>query len=124
LGACIARLSGHMGPPPPAPVSACATGRYIRGDLGQDGIDDRSTAGVQPRCRSARTPPGVRLNLWRHPPKPSPKPLGPRFWTVRGGESFGSIAANTGINIVTLEQLNPQLKAATLQPGDRVRLRL
>jgi LysM repeat protein len=67
--------------------------------------------------------PGARLNLWRHPPKPRPKPRGPRFWTVQAGQSFGSIAAKTGINIVTLEQLNPSVKADSLQPGDRVRLR-
>ncbi len=67
--------------------------------------------------------PGERLNLWRHPPVPRPKPLGPRFWTVRSGESFGSIAAKTGINIVKLQELNPQLKPSTLQPGDRVKLR-
>jgi LysM repeat protein len=67
--------------------------------------------------------PGQRLNLWRYPPKPPPRPLGPRFWTVRPGQSFGSIAAKTGINIITLEHLNPQLKPSTVQPGDRVRLR-
>ncbi|HUO73226.1 MAG TPA: LysM peptidoglycan-binding domain-containing protein [Solirubrobacteraceae bacterium] len=67
--------------------------------------------------------PGERLNLWQHPPRPRPKPLGPRFWTVKPGESFGSIAAATKISITTLFQLNPNLKPATLQPGDRVRLR-
>jgi LysM repeat protein len=70
--------------------------------------------------------PGERLNLWRYPPKPpKPKPKlpGPMFWTVQSGQSFGSIAASTGINITTLEQLNPNLKPSTLQPGDRVRLR-
>lgn len=70
--------------------------------------------------------PGKRLNLWQHPPKPrvpTPKPPGPMFWTVRPGQSFGSIAAATGINIVTLEQLNPKLKPASMQPGNRVRLR-
>jgi hypothetical protein len=66
---------------------------------------------------------GEQLLLWRHPPKPRPKPLGPRFWTVKSGESFGSIAASTGINITKLEELNPQLKSTTLQPEDRVRLR-
>jgi len=68
--------------------------------------------------------PGQRLKLWLHPPKPGPTPvpLGPLYWTVRAGQSFGSIAADTGINIVTLEQLNPRLKT-TLWPGDRVRLR-
>jgi LysM repeat protein len=66
---------------------------------------------------------GQRLNLWQHPPAPRPKPPGPRFWTVRPGDSFGLIADKTGINLDTLEQLNPQLKNRTLQPGDRVRLR-
>lgn len=70
--------------------------------------------------------PGERLDLWRHPPPPPPprpQPLGPMFWTVQPGQSFGSVAARTGINFDTLERLNPQLKPATLQPGDRVRLR-
>ena len=70
--------------------------------------------------------PGQRLNLWRYPPRPrtaKAKPPGPMFWAVRPGQSFGSIAAATGINIATLEQLNPRLKPASVQPGDRVRLR-
>jgi LysM repeat protein len=70
--------------------------------------------------------PGERLNLWQHPPKPhkfQSQPPGAMFWTVRSGQSFGSIAAATGISIVTLEQLNPKLKPASVQPGDRVRLR-
>ena len=69
--------------------------------------------------------PGQRLKLWLHPPKPSPTPLplGPLYWTVRPGQSFGSIAAQTSINILTLEQLNPRLKSTTFWPGDRVRLR-
>jgi LysM repeat protein len=69
--------------------------------------------------------PGERLNLWQHPPKPHrprPRPRGPMFWTVRPGQSFGSIAHATGISIVTIEQLNPKLKPASVQPGDRVRL--
>lgn len=67
--------------------------------------------------------PGERLNLWAHPPVPRPPPPGPMFWTVRPGDSFGSIAAKSGVNIVKLEELNPQLKPATLQPGDQLRLR-
>jgi LysM repeat protein len=66
---------------------------------------------------------GARLNLWAHPPRPRPKPRGPLFWMVQPGDSFGSIAAKTGINISRLEALNPGLKPAALQPGDRVRLR-
>lgn len=67
--------------------------------------------------------PGERLLLWRHPPRHRRKPPGPRFWKVKPGESFGSIAAKTGISITKLFELNRQLKPASLQPGDRVRLR-
>jgi LysM repeat protein len=67
--------------------------------------------------------PGQRLKLRLHVPKPKPKPPGPRFHTLRAGESFGSIAAKTGHTIVRLQQLNPKLKATALQPGDRMRLR-
>jgi LysM repeat protein len=66
--------------------------------------------------------PGQRLKLSLHP-RSRPRRRGPLFWTVRRGESFGLIAAKTGISIVTLEQLNPRLKPATLQPGGQVRLR-
>ena len=76
-----------------------------------------------PHADPNRLQPGQRLNLWSHPPAPRPKLPGPRFWTVRTGQSFGSIAAHTGINITKLEALNPKLKPTTLQPGDRVRLR-
>jgi LysM repeat protein len=67
--------------------------------------------------------PGQRIKLRLHPPPPPPKRLGPRYWTVRAGESFGSIAARTGHRLATLRRLNPHLEPTTLQPGDRVRLR-
>ncbi len=76
-----------------------------------------------PRVDPSALLPGQRLNLRLHPPKPKPKPLGPRVVTVRPGDTFSSIGAKTGHSAVRLQQLNPKLKPATLQPGDRVRLR-
>jgi LysM repeat protein len=67
--------------------------------------------------------PGQRLKLRLHPPPPRPKPKGPMFWTVRTGQSFGSISAKTGHSIYRLRRLNPKLKPTELQPGDRIRLR-
>jgi LysM repeat protein len=69
--------------------------------------------------------PGQRLNLRRQPPGSHrrAKPLGPQFWTVRPGESFGSIASEAHVQIAKLDQLNPTLSSSTLQPGDRVKLR-
>jgi LysM repeat protein len=67
--------------------------------------------------------PGTLLKLRLHVPPPKPKPKGPLFWTVRTGQSYGTIAAKTGHSIIKLQKLNPKLKAKELQPGDRVRLR-
>jgi LysM repeat protein len=67
--------------------------------------------------------PGQRLKLTLHPPPPKPKPKGPMFWTVRTGQSFGSISAKTGHSIDRLQRLNPHMKPTMLHPGDRIRLR-
>jgi LysM repeat protein len=67
--------------------------------------------------------PGQRLKLRLHMPPPKPTPKGPMFWTVRTGQSFGSISAKTGHSIDRLRRLNPHLKPTALQPGDRMRLR-
>ncbi len=66
---------------------------------------------------------GQRLKLRLKVPPPAPRPLGPRSHTVCAGETFASIAAKTGHPLLRLQQLNPRLDAAALQPGDRVRLR-
>jgi LysM repeat protein len=89
------------------------------------GLSVTTLEGYNPAIDPQSLVPGERLNLWQHPPThhAKPKPLGPRVWTVRPGESYGSIAAKTRIGIVKLENLNPQLKPSALQPGDRVRLR-
>ncbi|MEA2155687.1 MAG: hypothetical protein QOE11_1827 [Solirubrobacteraceae bacterium] len=76
-----------------------------------------------PYTNPATIVPGQRLKLRLHVPRPRPKPRGPRFHTVRSGESFGSIAARTHHSITSLQQLNPRLKPTQLQPGDRMRLR-
>ena len=76
-----------------------------------------------PRVNPGAIRPGQKLKLRLKVPKPKPKPRGPRFHTVRSGESFGSIAAKTGRSIDRLQQLNPKLKPTALQPGARVRLR-
>jgi LysM repeat protein len=91
----------------------------------KSGLSITQLEAFNPTVEPSSIAPGQRLLLRLHPPArhAARKPLGPRFWTVKPGESFGSIAAKTQISIVTLERLNRQLKPAALQPGDRVRLR-
>ena len=76
-----------------------------------------------PRTNPTTIRPGQRIKLREKVPPPAPKPLGPKFWKVRQGQSFGSIAAATGKPIDTLTALNKRLKPEELKPGDRVRLR-
>jgi membrane-bound lytic murein transglycosylase D len=77
---------------------------------------------LNPNVNPLALAPGERVYL-RPPPPHKPARPAPRWWRVRPGDSFGLIAARTRIDIGTLESLNPELKPATLQPGDRVRLR-
>lgn len=84
-------------------------------------VDDLQT--FNPYVDPATIRPGQRLKLRKNVPKPKPKPLGPKWVTVRAGDSFGSVAAKTGKSITRLQRLNPKLKPTELQPGDRIRLR-
>jgi len=117
------RAAGRHRPPPYWIVRPGDTFAEISA---RTGLSVQQLQAYNPTVNPFALTPGVRLNLWQYPPKPprpKPKPPGPMFWVVKPGQSFGSIAASTGINIVTLEQLNPKLKPSTLQPGDQVRLR-
>ena len=44
-------------------------------------------------------------------------------YIVKAGDSFSTISARTGVNIATLESLNPGVNPAALQTGQRLRLR-
>ncbi|MEY2513915.1 MAG: hypothetical protein QOJ89_1273 [bacterium] len=83
-------------------------------------IDELET--FNPQVDPTTIAPGQRLKLRLHVPKVR-KRLGPRFWTVRAGQSFGSIAAAAKKPIDRLVRLNPKLKPSALKVGDRVRLR-
>jgi LysM repeat protein len=78
---------------------------------------------LNPRTNPVTLRPGQRIKLRKHVPAPPRPPLGPKFWKVRKGQSFGSIAAATGKPIDRLIGLNRHLKPSELRPGDRVRLR-
>jgi LysM repeat protein len=48
---------------------------------------------------------------------------GPRFYTVKAGDTPSSIADETDTPLVEILRLNPDLDPQTLSPGERVRLR-
>ena len=48
---------------------------------------------------------------------------GPRFYTVRSGDTLSAIAQRTRVPLSELESLNPSLSPNSLQTGQRLRLR-
>jgi LysM repeat protein len=46
-----------------------------------------------------------------------------RFYTVKSGDTLGSIAEKTGINVETLTELNPNLDPQSLSTGQKIKLR-
>ncbi|HEV2059551.1 MAG TPA: LysM peptidoglycan-binding domain-containing protein [Solirubrobacteraceae bacterium] len=47
----------------------------------------------------------------------------PASYTVRKGDSYGSIARKIGIKVDDLERLNPYVNPSTIRPGQRLKLR-
>ena len=116
----VAQDPGKPGLPPYWTVHAGESYSVIARKTGLS-VDELET--FNPYTNPATITPGQRLKLRLHPPLPKPRPKGPKFHTVRTGESFGSIAAKTGKSIIRLQQLNRRIKPETMQPGDRMRLR-
>jgi LysM repeat protein len=48
---------------------------------------------------------------------------GPRYYSVKPGDTPTSIASKTGVPLTQIEQLNPNLDPQTLNPGERIKLR-
>jgi len=45
-----------------------------------------------------------------------------RFWTVRAGDTFGSIAAKTHVTVAALRRLNPKVSPTALYIGEKIRV--
>jgi LysM repeat protein len=56
----------------------------------------------------------------RHHPTPHQRV---RFYTVRSGDTLGSIAQKTGTTVARLEHLNPKVDPNALQVGEKIRVR-
>lgn len=47
----------------------------------------------------------------------------PAHYTVRKGDSYGSIAQKIGVTVEQLENFNPYVNPSTIRPGQRLKLR-
>jgi LysM repeat protein len=48
---------------------------------------------------------------------------GARYWTVRAGDTFGVISAQTGVPVATIQRLNPNASSTSLFIGEKIRIR-
>ncbi len=57
--------------------------------------------------------------------KPTSSSSGPRrsSYTVKAGDSFSAIAEAQGVDIATLQELNPDVDPRALQPGQKLKLK-
>jgi LysM repeat protein len=51
------------------------------------------------------------------------KSKGPRFYTIKAGDTPTAIADKTGVTLATIKQLNPDLDPQALTVGTRIKLR-
>ena len=85
----------------------------IRAGLESGSSGPRATTTVQTQTAPART------TTTRHGPKPGAR----QFYTVRTGDTFGSISAKTGVSIADLERLNPGVSSNALHVGQKLRVK-
>ena len=99
------------------------TGDTYRSIAAETGLTVDDLERFNPYVNPDTIQPGQRLKLRARVPRATPKPPGPRFYTVRSGDTFASIAKKTDHSMLHLLQINRTINPETLQPGQRVRLR-
>lgn len=75
---------------------------------------DASSKSAQPTQSSTPT---------KKTPASQPKaPQASRTYTVKEGDTLSAIAVSTGVDLETIQRLNPDLDAQTLHAGQKVKL--
>lgn len=94
---------------PLAIVAVAGVGLGIVSSRGSNGGDGAST-GTTTAPRTTRT-------------RSEPRPPAKRTYVVRSGDTLSSISIETGVAVVRLQELNPDIDVQALQPGQRLKLR-
>jgi LysM repeat protein len=83
----------------------------IAGSLG--GGDDSSGGGSTPAAETTTETTGTTTTGKRQP----------ATYTIKSGDTLGGIAEKTGIEVDTLQELNPELDPQALIAGQKIQLR-
>lgn len=105
------------------PYWTVRTGQTYSQIADETGLSIDQLERFNPQANPQALRPGQRIKLRPNVAPPPPPPLGPKWWRVRAGQSYGSIAAATGKPIDRLIALNRRIKPDEIKPGDRIRLR-
>ncbi len=84
-------------------------------------LTDSSVTGGESETTGQSTPQpaGSATEEELRPARPRTRPT----YTVKVGDSLGLIAEKTGVEVETLEELNPEVDAQALSPGQKLNLR-
>lgn len=115
----IRRRLARLGAPVAFLLAVTIAVLLVRSGLERGGGTTRtSTAG--PAATRASTTTVRRVSTTRGTTTP---PAGARYYTVRKGDTFGSIAAKEGTTVTALESLNPGVSSTSLQVGQKIRVK-
>jgi LysM repeat protein len=93
-----------------APLALIAFGVAFVLVLSNSGVDKGQSRATPPTTATGTTGP---VNKYAHR----------RRYTVRSGDTLGGIAVKTGVDVTTLEDLNPGLDPQALVAGQKIKLR-
>ena len=94
-----------------APLSLIAFGVAFALVVSNSGVSKDNTGRAQPSTSAQTTT--TAQNKYAHR----------RRYTVRTGDTLGGIAEKTGVDVTTLEDLNPGLDPQALVTGQKIKLR-
>ena len=86
--------------------------------VNSSGGDESSSGKV---TRTTKTSKGKRTRVGRR--RTASAPRATRFYTVKQGDILSTIAERTGVAVERIQELNPDIDAHNLVPGQRLRMR-
>jgi LysM repeat protein len=122
---------------PVALIAASLAVTYVVTSYTGDGAEDRPAASSPQERQAEEEPSGTTTSTTQTPPATTDEDGGEeqgeaststtpsseaRTYTVRPGDTFGTIAERTGVSVEQLQELNPTTDPQALTVGEEIRL--
>jgi len=104
-----ARSPARLLAPAALVVLAIAVLLIVLSSAGDNGASERANTADDPSATTAPSAKGKRAAR--------------STYTVKRGDTLGSIAEKTGVEVERLQELNPELDAQAINPGQKIKLR-